>query len=150
MAIVTETAWKMRLERGTTMVAFRALPLSDCYLLNGKGVRFYNREQLAPGHRVVLARAAAEEVANDLGAEVQPLPTLSGEDEMAIVLRDGHVLGWMYDENTRRVDTGLPDLFSDDAAALESWFLRWEHALPVEAREELAVLLVDVDDKLMD
>lgn len=132
------------------MVAIRALPASNCYLLNGKGVRFYNQERLAPSHRVVLTQDVAEDVARSVGARFEPLPTLSGEDEMAIVLRDGHVLGWMYDENTRRVDTGLPDLFSDDAAALESWFLRWEHALPVEAREELAVLLVDVDDKLMD
>lgn len=150
-------------EGARTMGAIRKLTDSDFYLLDGRGATFYPRARLDGSNRIVLPATVAEQVARETNARAVVLhstmelldssPNLSDsppEEELAVVVRGDEILGWMYDKNTRNVETALPDLYSDGAAALEGWYLRWETSLPPEAREELAVLLVEADDKLMD
>lgn len=139
------------------MKVIRKLADSDCYLLDGRGVTFYPRGRVSDFNTVLLPAEAAERVARQTSARavvidstVEILGSARRAGQFAVVVRGDEVLRWTYDKNTRDVETTLPDLYSDGAAALESWYLRWEASLPREAREELAVLLVEADDKLMD
>lgn len=53
-------------------------------------------------------------------------------------------------EQTRLVDTRLPDLYSSYTSDIESWALRHENMLPIESFDELGQILVKLDDVLMD
>jgi len=131
------------------VATLRKLPNSDAFVFEGKGVRFYKKSRLLQTDQVMLSPECAENIAKRTGGRAELLPTLPGEAPVCVVIRDDEVLGWMQDKNSRALATSLPDLFADDSAALENWYLRWEEHLPQAAKEELAVLLVELDDKLM-